>query len=67
MRYDHSHAGFQSILDGFEALGRHLDDLKADYALGQSRQELVACIERAKELVGRGASLAREQLGVPPP
>jgi hypothetical protein len=67
VRHDHSHAGFQSILDGFEALGSHLDDLNAYHLLGQSRPEIVARIERAKELVCRGASLARERLGVPPP
>ena len=67
VRYDHSHAGFRSILDWFVALGSHLDDLKAYHAQGQAPPEIVASIERAKELVCRGASLARERLGVPPP
>jgi hypothetical protein len=67
VRYDHSHAGFQNILNGFEALDSHLDELKSLRALEGSRPETVARIERAKELVYQGASLARKQLGVPPP
>jgi len=57
---EHSDNDIQSIVEAFEALAGHLDQLRAYHASKGAGPEIDARIERATGLACRAAALARQ-------
>ena len=66
MREDSSKGSYRDVLETFEAVAQHLDNMLTRNAANGNDPEVAARIEKAKAIAVRGSEIVREHVDQPP-